>query len=892
MKKRMVALSLALCMLLTLVPFASAASFTDIGSHWARESIIAMADAGIVNGYPDGTFRPNETITRAEFLTIVVRRYAPDEAYSAVVPTDVAANAWYNDIIRRALGAGYIPAEMIVGNQLKPDTAITREEAAAVLATALKLPASTKSLTYSDRAAISTWAVEAVARCSENGLFGGYADGGFHPQGNITRAEVSTVLNRVDIPTFTPELPLVLSVTGTENLVVGKDSVLTVTTNETVVRLQVRDSFGNIIGERSAEKPSNVWEITVRPVREGEQNFTFHASVVYGTAFDKVPHLTVPVTVTRKSVPVEPAVTHAQASTTTPKIGDTVTITVTTNTAATCVGIYNASGVRIAETTAYTTSGTERLWTLTYKVDAGASTRVLTICPGDADGYRTALTDRIYKLTLTVKDPAKLPSVVSVKASSEAPKVGDTVTITVTTNKLATRVKLVDALGQTIAEKTKTSDYTTSGDNRVWKFTLKVETAGVSQIYAYAASSSQSYSEDITGTITLTIGEKNPIVRSVTASNYNPRVGDTVVITVTTDSTVRRLKLADGSGNPLATTTSYTTSGGLRVWKFECTILTAGQKNLRIYYGTSANSSVYSDQYSALTLNASSPAVDLSISDVRVTPLRPTVGQPVTATVTTSRAVTRLKIADIFGNSVTELSGGYSDTALGRIWTVSLVPATSGSVQYFVYAGTSSGYTSTPSGFTLDVQPAPYREVPTVNSVTADKVSVSAGDIVTLTITTNAVTESVRLVDQQGSVITSGTNYTMSGTSRIWTLQVRISRNATYVGYVQAAGNGYDYVSTSGKTVTLTAKYSGTPVIYSVSQDNSGAAFGIRKLVVVTSQNVDSVTVSNGASTRTYEDVGVQRIWTVSWTPAKGEATYVTVSAHGDGIASYSIHLS
>jgi len=889
MKKRFLALSLALCMLLSCVPFVSAASFSDIAGHWARESILAMADQNIITGYPDGTFRPNGTITRAELLTLVVRRYAANVTPSTILPGDVAAGDWYADTVRRALSADFIPDAMISDNRLNPGQAITREEAAAVLALALNLPASTASLTYADRAAISVWAVEAVAQCSENGIFGGYPDGGFHPQGTITRAEVAAVLSRADSQAVTPALPQVLNVSGTDGLIIDTPATLTITTEASVVRVQIRDSYGNVLGERAGD-PASTWTISVRPVHEGKQSLTIHASTSLDAALSDYPSLTVPVTVTDKYSNI-PSVLSAEPSNATPLSGSTVTVTATTNTAADRVALYDAAGVRVADTDTYTTLNNSRVWKLTYTVPAGTATRVLTVCAGDADKYYTDEADRKVSVTLKVTDASKVPAVTGVKASTETPVTGDTVTITVTTNLHASRVKLVDALGKVISEKT--SGYSTSGSTRTWKFTMEVGSAGVSWVRAYAGSSN-GYIDNTGGDVTLTISDKPASVRRVSASTTTPSIGQSVTITVTTDASVRRVKLTNTSGTTLNTTTTYRidATSGLRVWTLTYKSTSTGQKDLRVYYGTSAIGN-YDSNYSALEINVGSSVSGLSVSDVTLSTSTPSVGQAVTAYVTTDRQVSKLKFTDIFGNVLTTVSTGYTDSVSSRVWTVSLTPTAAGAQQYFVYPGNTYGYSSKPYAFAMSALPSAVAPstAPVVNGVSASKTSISVGDTVTITVTTNASAEYVRFIDNNGVVVSSTGKYTTSGSSRVWTMNVSIIKAGPISGYVQAAGSGYDYSTSTARPLNLTVKYAGAPFIYSVIQEGGELnGFGICTLIVTTNQNVGSVSLTSGSgsdvSTDSYEQSQGLRVWTLSWTPAPSENTTVTVYAHGNGTVS------
>jgi len=87
--KRIVAVLVILCLMFSLIPantFAVAAS--DISGHWAQVKIQSWMDQGLIKGYPDGTFKPDQNVTRAEFMTLANRAFG----YTTVVPityTDV-----------------------------------------------------------------------------------------------------------------------------------------------------------------------------------------------------------------------------------------------------------------------------------------------------------------------------------------------------------------------------------------------------------------------------------------------------------------------------------------------------------------------------------------------------------------------------------------------------------------------------------------------------------------------------------------------------------------------------------------------------------------------------------------------------------------------------------
>src|SRR5690242_6697796 len=110
--KRTMALLLVLPMALPALTDQSFAAtqtiqFSDIKGHWAESTIQAGIEKGWVLGYEDGTFKPNEYMTRAEFMNLVNRTFAYT-AQAKMDYRDVSANAWYHEAVSIATAAGYI----------------------------------------------------------------------------------------------------------------------------------------------------------------------------------------------------------------------------------------------------------------------------------------------------------------------------------------------------------------------------------------------------------------------------------------------------------------------------------------------------------------------------------------------------------------------------------------------------------------------------------------------------------------------------------------------------------------------------------------------------------------------------------------------------------------
>src|SRR5665648_762632 len=191
--KKRVAILTVLCMMLTLAPSpAFATTVSDISGHWAQTTIQSWVDNGLIKGYPDGTFKPDNNITRAEFITLVNRAFE----YTNTAPisfTDVNQNAWYASAIGVAVEAGYISG--YPDGTMKPENPISREEAATIIMRIKNLVANPAAVSvYTDASSI-TWGKGEVGAVTAAKIMQGYPDGSFMPRGLITRAETVIALD-------------------------------------------------------------------------------------------------------------------------------------------------------------------------------------------------------------------------------------------------------------------------------------------------------------------------------------------------------------------------------------------------------------------------------------------------------------------------------------------------------------------------------------------------------------------------------------------------------------------------------------------------------------------------------------------------------------------------
>src|SRR5450756_167812 len=192
--KRIIAVLAIICLMFSLMP-ANTFAFqaTDISGHWAQVKIQSWIDKGLIKGYPDGTFKPDQDITRAEFMALVNRAFG----YTAVAPityTDVKAGSWYAPEVAKAQAAGYITG--YPDGTMKPENPITREEVATIVARIKNLTSDANAADkYTDASKISSWRKGEVGAVTSAKIMQGYPDGSFMPQGLITSAEVVEALD-------------------------------------------------------------------------------------------------------------------------------------------------------------------------------------------------------------------------------------------------------------------------------------------------------------------------------------------------------------------------------------------------------------------------------------------------------------------------------------------------------------------------------------------------------------------------------------------------------------------------------------------------------------------------------------------------------------------------
>lgn len=170
-----------------------AADYSDIDGHYAESHIKSWLQQGLAGGYPDGTFRPGNPVSRAEFANFIKRAYTIPDAPAGAKFSDLPADTWFFSGVASVINAGLMGG--YPDGSFRPGNSITRQEAAVVLNKLLGLKEEKGFSGFTDKEDIAKWAADAVQAVSAAGLMGGYPDETFRPQNAINRAEAIVILD-------------------------------------------------------------------------------------------------------------------------------------------------------------------------------------------------------------------------------------------------------------------------------------------------------------------------------------------------------------------------------------------------------------------------------------------------------------------------------------------------------------------------------------------------------------------------------------------------------------------------------------------------------------------------------------------------------------------------
>ena len=191
--KKVLATTAAATIMATALPVVTYAA--DYDNHWAKEAITKWSEKEVLEGYEDGTFKPNNKVTRGELAAIIVRVFGLTDTSAAEKYTAVEATKWYASDIAKVSSAGIM--NDYEDGTFKPNQEATREEAAYAIAKAYKVAAKETNVTFKDQAQISDWAEAEIASLVAGGYLNGNPDGTFRPTASLTRAEAVTMVDKI-----------------------------------------------------------------------------------------------------------------------------------------------------------------------------------------------------------------------------------------------------------------------------------------------------------------------------------------------------------------------------------------------------------------------------------------------------------------------------------------------------------------------------------------------------------------------------------------------------------------------------------------------------------------------------------------------------------------------
>ena len=180
-------------------PYGVSHKFTDIDDYWAADYVDFLYNADITTGYSDGTFRPNQNISRAQFAVMLYRYLKLDaNKYESVsLPfADLGQIPAYALPAAKALySEGIITGSEKNGKlYFNPDSSLTRAQAAAMIGRTQAKGYAEVELTFTDNGKIPAYAAPYIRTMTAQGVISGYSDGSFKPNNNITRGQMAKIL--------------------------------------------------------------------------------------------------------------------------------------------------------------------------------------------------------------------------------------------------------------------------------------------------------------------------------------------------------------------------------------------------------------------------------------------------------------------------------------------------------------------------------------------------------------------------------------------------------------------------------------------------------------------------------------------------------------------------
>ncbi|AVH67108.1 S-layer protein [Nostoc sp. 'Peltigera membranacea cyanobiont' 213] len=184
--------------LITASPSLAQTTFSDVSSnYWASQFIQQLSQRGVIAGFPDGSFRPEEAVTRAQFAAMVNKAFQKSQQRSPINFADVPSNYWASSAIQQAYTIGFLSG--YPGNRFEPNQAIPRQQVLVSLANGLEYSPSgnTESTLqyFNDASNIASYARSPIAAATEKQIVVNYPNVKFlNPTATATRAQVAAFI--------------------------------------------------------------------------------------------------------------------------------------------------------------------------------------------------------------------------------------------------------------------------------------------------------------------------------------------------------------------------------------------------------------------------------------------------------------------------------------------------------------------------------------------------------------------------------------------------------------------------------------------------------------------------------------------------------------------------
>ncbi|MDB5054725.1 MAG: hypothetical protein JWM44_2775, partial [Bacilli bacterium] len=224
-KRKAVGILLSLCLMFGSVGMAYGATSvsSDVKGHWAESQISDWTSKGLIKGYEDGSFKPDNSITRGEFFALVNRSFG----FTAIAPvsfSDLNVSDWEYTDVQEALSAGYIKG--YEDQTIRTGNKISRQEMAMIVLRLLGLTEyADKADIFTDASTIPSWSKGAIGAVQLKGIIQGYEDNSFRPLNSTTRAEAVVMLDRALQNRDTNTISTIYDTAGTFGPVAGTTTI-------------------------------------------------------------------------------------------------------------------------------------------------------------------------------------------------------------------------------------------------------------------------------------------------------------------------------------------------------------------------------------------------------------------------------------------------------------------------------------------------------------------------------------------------------------------------------------------------------------------------------------------------------------------------------------------